>query len=59
MLKEKFFFSIDVNVGGGIAGQQQQQSQQNREINAQYGPGPSLRPQSTFMNNFVLRLISH
>ncbi|XP_051158861.1 protein PRRC2C isoform X5 [Leptopilina boulardi] len=34
------------DVGGGIAGQQQQQSQQNRELNAQYGPGPSLRPQT-------------
>ncbi|XP_015113837.1 protein PRRC2C isoform X3 [Diachasma alloeum] len=32
--------------GGASAGQQQQQSQQNRELNAQYGPGPSLRPQT-------------
>ncbi|XP_063973669.1 protein PRRC2C-like isoform X4 [Diachasmimorpha longicaudata] len=34
------------HAGGASAGQQQQQSQQNRELNAQYGPGPSLRPQT-------------
>lgn len=35
------------DVGGvTVSQQQQQQSQQNRESNAQYGPGPSLRPQT-------------
>jgi hypothetical protein len=32
------------HLGGGPTGQQQ--PQQTREMNAQFGPGPSLRPQS-------------
>lgn len=32
-----------MNYVGGTPGNQQQS---NRELNAQYGPGPSLRPQS-------------
>ena len=44
-LDKKYFLNC-VRIGGASAGQLQQQSQQNRELNAQYGPGPSLRPQS-------------
>ena len=36
------------NLGGGQVPPGQQQPQTNRE-NAQYGPGPSLRPQSKYI----------
>ncbi|KAK2582795.1 hypothetical protein KPH14_005056 [Odynerus spinipes] len=38
--------SGDGGAPGNQQQQQQQQQQQNRELNAQYGPGPSLRPQT-------------
>lgn len=32
-----------------VAGTPGNQQQSNRELNAQYGPGPSLRPQSKYL----------
>lgn len=45
----KFFLNeLFHHLIGVQGGPSQQQLQQNREMNAQYGPGPSLRPQSTY-----------